>query len=141
MERPLIRLCREILFRETDLVLRVGIRNTMNKVYKTGIDDPEIPRRLRKHVELIQSPKLKAKLLRWLDAIDDEEEEEEEEPSKYQVRSIVGLRLSNHEGRMYVVRWKGYGEDDDSWEPARQLMEDGCGDLIARFHKEQLKFF
>jgi hypothetical protein len=145
MERPLLRLCREILFRETDLLLRVGIRHTMNRVYKKGIDDPDIPRRLRKHAEMIRSPKLKAKLLRWLEAIDDDVEEEEEnddDDAKFQVRSIIGLRLEDTSGgRMYLVRWKGYGADDDSWEPAHQLIEDGCGDLIAKFHKEHMKFF
>jgi hypothetical protein len=141
MERPLLRLCREILFRENDLVLRVGIRNTMNRVYKTGIDDPEIPRRLHKHAEMIRSPKLKAKLLHWLEAIDDTVEEEDDS-SKFQVRSIIGLRLEDVSGgRMYLVRWKGYGADDDSWEPSHQLIEDGCGDLIAKFHKEHMKLF
>jgi len=139
MIRQLLHLCREILYRENDLTLRVGIRHTMNKVYKKGIEDPEIPRRLHKHAELIKSPKLKTKLLRWLEAID-EEEEEEDEPSKFQVRSIMGLRLCSRQGRMYLVRWKGYEEDDDSWEPARQLIEDGCGDLIAKFHKEHMKY-
>ena len=143
MERPLLRLCREILFRETDLILRVGIRSTMNRVYKKGIEDPEVSRRLRKHAEMVRSPKLKAKLLHWLRAMDDEKEDDETDSgTKFKVHGIIGLRLAeNNNGRMYLVRWKGYGSDDDSWEPAHQLIEDGCCDLIAKFHKEHMKFF
>lgn len=134
MERELLHLCRQILFRETDLVLRVGIRSTMNMIYKKGIDDPKIPRRLRKHALLVQSPKLKAKLLHWIAATEEDDE-------KFQVHSIIGLRLTSDNGRMYLVRWKGYGSDDDSWEPAHQLYEDKCGELISKFHKDHVKHF
>jgi hypothetical protein len=133
MERPLLRLCREILFRETDLLLRVRIRHIMNKIYKSGVDDPTIPTRLRRDVGMVKSAKLKAKLLHWLEAMD--------EGSKFHVRGIMGLRLADDNGRMYLVRWKGYGSEEDSWEPAHQLIEDGCSDLIARFHKDHMKFF
>jgi len=144
MERQLLRICRQILFSETDLILRVGIRNTINRIYKKGIEDPEVPRRLRKHVKLVQSSKLKKKLLRWLRSYKDDESDDDqsdEETTKFQVHSIRGLRLTKENGKMYLVRWKGYGSDDDSWEPAHQLIEDRCGDLITKFHKEHVKFF
>ena len=34
----------------------------------------------------------------------------------------------------YLVRWKGYGEGEDSWEPARNLTN--APDAIAQFHQK-----
>jgi hypothetical protein len=140
MERKLVRLCRQILFNESNLILRVGIRSTMNRLYKKGLDDPQILRRLHKHLPLVTTQKLKAKLHRLLDILEGEDESSDQDP-KYTVNSIVGFRVKSDNSRMYLVRWNGYGSDEDSWEPAHQLIEDKCGDLIAQFHREHMKFF
>jgi hypothetical protein len=141
MEQQLVRLCRQILFHETDILLRVGIRNTMKHIYKKGLDDPKLKRRLHKNVALIKSPKLRAKMQRLLNSMETTETDSPESEPKFQVERIIGLRIKSDHSRMYLVHWKGYESDDDSWEPAHQLIEDKCGDMIARFHREHMQCF
>jgi hypothetical protein len=52
----------------------------------------------------------------------------------------MGFKLNKDNSRSYLVRWDGYESDDDSWEPIEQLMEDQCGDLIIKFHREHMRF-
>ena len=37
--------------------------------------------------------------------------------------------------RYYYVRWKGYGEEEDTWEPEGNL--DGCEDVLKLFWEGQ----
>ena len=34
---------------------------------------------------------------------------------------------------MYLVEWKGYGPDENTWEPWENL-EGGAGDEVRKFH-------
>jgi hypothetical protein len=73
----------------------------------------------------------------------DEDSSSSTDETRYKVQSIMGFRIREHEPnarRQYLVRWKGYGSDDDTWEPVDRLMEDQCGDLVARFHREHMRF-
>jgi hypothetical protein len=71
-----------------------------------------------------------------------EDEEESTTKERYKVDRIKGFRLRGESNtRMYLVRWKGYGSNDDTWEPVDRLMEDQCGDLVACFHREHMRFF
>ena len=68
------------------------------------------------------------KLERRADEIEEEEEEEEEE-GQYIVKDIVSRRLKKRKGGEsevptcpedsfeYLVKWEGYGSEDDTWEP------------------------
>ena len=59
------------------------------------------------------------------DGVEDEDEE-------YEAEQIVSKKV--HRGKaLYLVRWKGYGEDDDSWEPLEQLTS--CRELVAAFEE------
>lgn len=49
-----------------------------------------------------------------------------------QVEAIVGHKSKRGES-FFLVRWKGYGKDDDSWEPEAEL---NCDDLIAEYRKK-----
>ncbi|KAG8937398.1 hypothetical protein FRC03_008189, partial [Tulasnella sp. 419] len=61
----------------------------------------------------------------------------------YDVELIVDSRLRRTKARKgaksrlvleYKVRWLGYGEEDDTWEPVKNLT--GAVDAIAEFHEE-----
>ena len=38
------------------------------------------------------------------------------------LRSIAGARKAKQNSWQYLVRWKGYGEEDDTWEPKANLV-------------------
>lgn len=55
-------------------------------------------------------------------------------PRYYEVESIVDSRRVGARRRLFRVRWAGYGMDADTWEPERQLREDGVGELIQKYY-------
>jgi len=67
----------------------------------------------------------------------------EEEEGAYEVGRIIEVKFKkgkeNEEDlREFLIRWKGHGEEDDSWEPEENL---NCPDLIEKFmikHKKGL---
>jgi hypothetical protein len=55
---------------------------------------------------------------------------------RYLVEAIVDYRLRPRHGSEYLVRWRGYPPDQDSWEPEATLLAD-VPDLIADFKRSQ----
>ena len=151
--------------------LSTSIRETMRQIRTHGLDDVDaLLCLMRKQCRLVKTERLRNKLLRHIRALrnmvtftssssSDEYEEVEENTAsssssedgsptstaaeeRYKVDRIRGFRLRGENNtRMYLVRWKGYGSDDDTWEPVDRLMEDQCGDLVASFHREHMRFF
>jgi len=62
----------------------------------------------------------------------------EEEEGAYEVHRIIEVKFPKSKGkengeqekREFLIRWKGHGEEDDSWEPEENLT---CPDMIAKF--------
>ena len=53
---------------------------------------------------------------------------EDEEAPLYNIESIIDHKMTK-DGKKYLVRWKGYDEDKDTWEPAVNIEEDAPGSV------------
>ena len=64
----------------------------------------------------------------------------EEEEGVYTVQCIVAKRAARRRGGKveYLVRWEGYGSDDDTWEPAHALAGT-AKQAVAAFEKGKAK--
>ncbi|KAM8721629.1 hypothetical protein ACLKA7_007502 [Drosophila subpalustris] len=62
---------------------------------------------------------------------EDDDDEDDKEEAEFEVEAIVGHKTKRGES-FFLVRWKGYGKDDDSWEPEAEL---NCDDLIEEYRK------
>lgn len=62
---------------------------------------------------------------------------EQEKDTKYEVKEIIGEKTMKKE-KYYLVWWKGYKKAEATYEPEKQLIEDGLESYIDEF-KAQLK--
>ena len=55
-----------------------------------------------------------------------------ENEEEYEVEQILDTRKSTNGKIEYLIHWKGYGHNEDTWEPLKHLTH--CQQLIQQFH-------
>ncbi|VDC06448.1 unnamed protein product [Peniophora sp. CBMAI 1063] len=56
---------------------------------------------------------------------------------RYEVEAIINSKIIGrgaHRSMMYLVKWKGYSDRHNSWEPVANLMQD-ADEAIDDYHK------
>ena len=53
---------------------------------------------------------------------------------EYVVERIIDIH-SSHGKRQYLIKWKGYKDSDNTWEPTENLTH--CQDIIKEFHRKK----
>ncbi|KYM98068.1 PREDICTED: chromobox protein homolog 5-like [Cyphomyrmex costatus] len=62
---------------------------------------------------------------------DEESDPDEKGISKeFEVERVIEVRFKKNGTKEFLIRWKGFGASDDTWEPERNL---NCPELIAKF--------
>lgn len=65
------------------------------------------------------------------DEEESEEEEEEEEDEQYVVEKILDKKEAEDGTFLYRVKWRGYGYEENTWEPIENLTDDTGKSLIG----------
>jgi len=55
--------------------------------------------------------------------------QDEDEGERYVIHRIIDHRLRKDGQKEYLIQWKGYDEDENTWEPAEVVEKDAPGSI------------
>ena len=71
---------------------------------------------------------------------DDDEEESEDDEGEFEVEEIRDKRIEKKKSRLrpkgevqYLIKWKGYGEECNTWEPGEAM--EHCKEKVRKFEE------
>ena len=67
-------------------------------------------------------------------------EEEEQDPDDFDVEKILRHRRNKKGELEFLVRWEGYGEEEDTWEPPSNFMQRVCAPWVEYCKGNGLNF-
>merc|ERR1712226_384288 len=83
-----------------------------------------------KYKDLIENYEAERKIKARKIVVDDDSEVEDEE---FVVRKIIDKRETADNKKEYLIKWKGFSDDHDTWEPLENL---SCHELIEEFEQK-----
>ncbi|KAF5269891.1 hypothetical protein FQR65_LT05690 [Abscondita terminalis] len=115
----------------------VDLEQAVNSDDENCRSEPNETKKKRKSEKRVSSSSKKSKKPEPVsedeqDTEEEKKEEEEDDDTKYEVEEIMDEKMMKGV-RHYLIRWKGYDEDGDTWEPETTL---DCPDLIKRFKEK-----
>jgi hypothetical protein len=107
---------------------KLGPFRIKRKITETNYE-LELPKGMRIypifHISLLEPAPENAKLETDLEIEPDDNQE-------YEVEEILDQRKIRNQ-QQYLVKWKGYSQEENTWEPLRHLSN--CPEKIAQFHQ------
>ena len=139
MHKQLLHICRQLLASDAESDLRRTVRRWVRRVKARDYD--WLARSMRKNGNSIRCSRLRGQVKAMVEILDDsfsnsEDDTTDDDEPYFKIDRIVGVRFDSDNELFYLVRWAGFGSDDDTWEPRDKLIEDGCRDRVERFHRE-----
>ena len=58
-----------------------------------------------------------------------------EDEQEYAIEKIVGKRTNRHGKIEYLVKWRGYPDSENTWEPKAQL---ACPEIIQEYENQRM---
>ncbi|KAM4057638.1 chromatin organization modifier domain-containing protein [Hirsutella rhossiliensis] len=77
------------------------------------------------HISLLEPAPRNAKPQEKIEVDDDQE---------YEAEQILDTRKQGQQ-QEYLVKWKGYGPEENTWEPTKHLTH--CGSLLRQFNQQR----
>lgn len=117
----------------------LGHKQSTNKFREGDLRwEIHVPRKITKILIYNNGPRYVLSGLNNVSFTADQLEPAKEKEERYIVEKIVDKRTRNKKIE-YLVKWKGYNNSENTWEPIQNLKDDDLSDMIEEFEKNKKK--